>query len=127
MVQNLSPTEMENHQKRGLCYNCDEKYSPDHKCKEQKLFHINVTPSIDSKELIIIYTTQVQMVDHTSPTQEIVESEIPQEYPIISLHALVGISSLQTLKSGGYIKLHKVVVLVDSGNTQNFICKRVVE
>jgi hypothetical protein len=25
-------------QLKGLCYNCDEKYFPRHKCKEQKLF-----------------------------------------------------------------------------------------
>jgi hypothetical protein len=25
-------------QLKGLCYNCDEKYFPGHKCKEQKLF-----------------------------------------------------------------------------------------
>jgi hypothetical protein len=23
---------------KGLCYNCDDKYFPGHKCKEQKLF-----------------------------------------------------------------------------------------
>jgi hypothetical protein len=26
------------HQLKGLCYNCDEKYFPGHKCKEKKLF-----------------------------------------------------------------------------------------
>jgi hypothetical protein len=25
-------------QLKGLCYNCDEKYFPGHKCKEQNLF-----------------------------------------------------------------------------------------
>ena len=29
---------MDEHQLKGLCYNCDEKYFPSHKCKEQKLF-----------------------------------------------------------------------------------------
>jgi len=33
----------------------------------------------------------------------------------------------QTLKFIGYIKHHKVIVLIDSGNTHNFIHKRVVE
>jgi hypothetical protein len=23
---------------KGLCYNCDDKYFPGHKCKEQKIF-----------------------------------------------------------------------------------------
>jgi len=42
-VQNLSPSEMADRQKRGLCYNCDEKYNLGHKCKEHKLFHIDAT------------------------------------------------------------------------------------
>ena len=25
-------------QLKGLCYNCDDKYFPGHKCKEQKIF-----------------------------------------------------------------------------------------
>jgi hypothetical protein len=30
--------EMVEHQLKGLCYNCDDKYFPGHKCKEHKLF-----------------------------------------------------------------------------------------
>ena len=55
------------------------------------------------------------------------ESKIPQEDLIISLHALVGISAPQTLKLWGYIKIHKVVVLVNNGRTHNSIHKKVVE
>jgi hypothetical protein len=29
---------MVEHQLKGLHYNCDEKYFPEHKCKEQNLF-----------------------------------------------------------------------------------------
>ena len=47
---------MEDFQKRGLCYDCDEKYSPSQKCKEHKLFHIDVSSSTHSEELNIIDT-----------------------------------------------------------------------
>jgi hypothetical protein len=44
--------------------------------------------------------------------------------PTISCHALAGISTPQTLKIEGYIKNKKVIVLIDSGSTHNFIhCK----
>jgi hypothetical protein len=44
--------------------------------------------------------------------------------PTISCHALAGISTPQTLKIEGYIKKKKVIVLIDSGSTHNFIhCK----
>jgi hypothetical protein len=29
---------MAERQLKGLCYNCDDKYFPGHKCKEQNLF-----------------------------------------------------------------------------------------
>jgi hypothetical protein len=57
--------------------------------------------------------------DDTSPPSDPNEVE-----PLISLHALTGISSPQTLKLIGYIKHQKVIILIDSGNTHNlFIIK----
>ena len=43
------------------------------------------------------------------------------------MHSLAGVSTPQNLKLQGYIKHHKVVVLVDSGNTHNFIHNRVAK
>jgi len=51
---------------------------------------------------------------------------MPNE-PIISLHALKGISSPQTLKISGFLKHIPVVVLIDSGSSHNFIHKKVIE
>jgi len=56
-----------------------------------------------------------------------VETEVHREEPDISRHPLSGIPAPQTLKSWGYIKHHKVVVLVDSGNIHNFINKRIAQ
>ena len=81
----------------------------------------------NSKELILIDTNEVEMANHTPPMQEVVKSKIPQEGPTITLHALTSIPTHQILKLQGYIKDCKVVVLVDSGSTRNFIHKRIVE
>jgi len=44
--------------------------------------------------------------------------------PTISCNALSGITTPQTIKIGGHIKKKKVIVLIDSGSTHNFIhCK----
>jgi hypothetical protein len=66
--------------------------------------------------------------DDTSPIPESPEtseinppSDPPTEEPIISLNALTGFSAPQTLKLIGYIKHRKVIILVDSGSTHNFI------
>jgi hypothetical protein len=37
-IQKLTRAEMAERQLKGLCYNCDDKYFSDHKCKEQNLF-----------------------------------------------------------------------------------------
>jgi hypothetical protein len=55
------------------------------------------------------------------PTNMIPPSDPPEVEPVFSLNALTGFSSLQTLKLIGYIKHMKVIILVDSGTTHNFI------
>ena len=37
-IQKLTKAEMAERQLKGLCYNCDDKYFPGHKFKEQNLF-----------------------------------------------------------------------------------------
>ena len=44
--------------------------------------------------------------------------------PTISCNALVGITTRETLKIKGHIKNKKVIVLIDTGSTHNFVhCK----
>eukprot|EP00253_Pinus_taeda_P022340 PITA_22340 len=71
--------------------------------------------------------------EEAPPLEELEEAEednqndnVPDE-PIISLHALAGISSPQTLKIKGFIKHCPVVVLIDSGSTHNFIHQKVAK
>jgi hypothetical protein len=57
-----------------------------------------------------------------SPTDDITFPYDPPEFePLILLHALTSFSTPQTLKLIGYIKHRKVIILVDSGSTHNFI------
>jgi hypothetical protein len=66
-------------------------------------------------------------VEITHPIDEVPTQEHPCEEPQISIHALVGITSPQTLKLVGYIKHMKVIVLIDNDHTHNFIHCLVVE
>jgi hypothetical protein len=120
-IQKLTRAEMVERQLKGLCYNCDDKYFPGHKCKEQNLF---MALSEDTQE----------DDDDTSPIPESPEtseinppSDPPAEEPIISLNALTGFSVPQTLKLISYIKHRKVIILVDSGSTHNFIHRRIAQ
>jgi hypothetical protein len=38
LVQRISPTQMRERRKKGICSNCDEKWHVGHKCKTPKLF-----------------------------------------------------------------------------------------
>ena len=59
---------------------------------------------------------QEQEQAEVKPTQETEETT-----PTISCHALVDITTPQTLKIKGYIKKNKITALIDSGSTHNFI------
>jgi hypothetical protein len=48
-------------------------------------------------------------------------SDPPELEPVISLNSLTGFSAPQTLKLISYINHRKVIILVDSGSTHNFI------
>ena len=56
-----------------------------------------------------------------SPIWDTVELVVSVGEAIISLHALSSFSAPQTLKTKGYIKHHRLVVLNNYGNTHNFI------
>jgi hypothetical protein len=49
-IQRLSPVQMIKRRARGLCYNCDEKWGPGHKCKSARLFIMECEDS-DGEEL----------------------------------------------------------------------------
>ena len=118
-AQKVSPTEMAERRKQGLCYYCDEKYSPGHKCKEPKFFQIDATDYSSSEE--------APPLEEPKEVEEDNEKDNVPDEPVISPRALAGISSPQTLKIRGFIKHCLVVVLIDSGSTHNFIHQKVAE
>jgi hypothetical protein len=102
-------------QLKGLCYNCDEKYFPGHKCKEQNIF-MAISEDISEEDVETpLVSKSPEITDITPP------SDPPELEPVISLNALIGFSTPQTLNLIGYIKHRKIIILVDSGSTHNFI------
>jgi hypothetical protein len=95
-----TPQKLEERKAKGLCFNCDNKYSKGHKCGKKKLFYIDCEEEEEQEQ---------------EPSQdENVEAISSEELtPTISCNALAGISTPQTLKIEGYIKNKKVIVLID--------------
>jgi hypothetical protein len=104
-------------QLKGRCYNCDEKYFSRHKCKEQNIF-MAISEDISEEDV------ETPFVNESHESTDITPPEVE---PVISLNALPGFSAPQTLKLIGYIKHRKVIILVDSGSTHNFIHRRIAQ
>jgi hypothetical protein len=108
-------------QLKGLCYNCDDKNFPRHKCKEQKLF-MAISEDVSKEDV------EAPLVSMSPEPTDITPPSYPLEVePIICLNALTGFSAPQTLKLIGYIKHRKVINLVDSGSTHNFIHRHIAQ
>jgi hypothetical protein len=106
---------MVEHQLKGLCYSCDEKYFMGHKCKEQNFF-MAIVEDVSEEDV------EAPLVSESpEPTNISRPSDPPEVELVISLNALTGFFAPQTLKLIGYIKHRKVIILVDSGSTHNFI------
>jgi hypothetical protein len=85
----LTPQQLEEIKEKGLCLNCDNKYSKGHKCGEKKLFYI--------------YCEEEEEEEQEPSQDENVEAISSEELtPTILCNALVGISTPQTLKIKGY-------------------------
>jgi hypothetical protein len=120
-IQKLTRDEIPEYQLKGLCYNCDDKYFPRHKCKEQNIF-MAISKDISEEDVETpLLSESPEITDITPP------SDPPEVEPVISLNALTGFSAPQTLKLIGYIKHRKVIILVDSGSTHNFIHRHIAQ
>jgi hypothetical protein len=106
----LTPQQLEERKTKDLCFNCDNKYSKGHKCGEKKLFYTNCEEEEEQEQ------------EHEPSQDENVEAISFEELTsTILCNALDGISTPQTVKIEGYIKNKKVIVLIDSSSTHNFI------
>jgi hypothetical protein len=108
----LTHQQLEERKAKGLCFNCDNKYSKGHKCGEKKLFYIDCEEEEEQEQ------EQEQEPSQDENVEAISSEELT---PTISCNALAGINTPQTLKIEGYIKKKKVIVLIDFGTTHNFI------
>lgn len=107
----LTPAEMADRRKLGLCYNCDEPYVRGHKCPH--LFYLEVTdyiieePEEDANE--------EAAAEPSEPTA------FDPEQPMISLHAIAGIRTEDTMQLHITIGNDQFVALLDSGSAHNFV------
>ena len=115
---------MEERKKRGLCYNCDDKWAPGHKCKQATLFLL---------EGVEVPSDSNHNDQYVEDNNEVCKNEVykgkrqdEETEPEITLYALVGNPTPGTMRVKGRVNSVSLVILVDSRSTHNFIDAAVV-
>jgi hypothetical protein len=109
-VQRLTQAQMDDRRRKGLCFNCDAKYSSGHVCTAPKLFVLEALEG-----------GQEEISQETVQKDEDPGEFFLEEFLEISLNAIVGSPSPKTMRIIGFLRYHRVTVLIDSGSTHNFV------
>jgi len=96
---------------KGLCFWCDEKFVPGHRCQNKRLYSLCV----------------VEEDGECNDGGRVIEEEQVTHNPHLSLNALEGVVGLNTLRVTGRVEKQPLFILVDTGNTHNFISNQVAE
>jgi len=103
----LSPAEMAERRRQGLCFNCNEPYTRGHNRFCKRLFFVDgveVDDAVDASEAALAAT------------------EAPgAEAPCYSLHAVAGVPVADTIQITVSVGAASLLALLDSGSTHSFI------
>ena len=114
----LSDAEFQAWRDKGLCFHCDEKFSPGHKCKKQ----LNI---------LLVHDDEREPSDEPEPDWAPVDIDSPEVNNIftafVSCNSVQGLSKRSTMKIHGKIEDRDVVILIDPRATHNFICGKLAE
>lgn len=116
----LSPEEMSSRREKGLCYNYDEVFNPQRKCKGHFFLLITEEPPDSIPNLFDEQPTS-NAFDDTTPTDD------PSNKALLSLHALSGCTTASTIHLNGRISNYPVIILIDGGSTDNFVQQRITK
>ena len=108
---------MATRRQQGLCYNCDEPYVRSHKCA--RLFYLEVTDYVteDAGD----NTPPEAPAAPAAPAAAPAAPDFDPDAPMISLWAITGIRSEETMQLRIRIGEQHFTTLLDSGSTHNFI------
>jgi hypothetical protein len=103
----LTPAEMAERRKQGLCYNCDEPYVQGH--KSARLFYLEASDYV------------VEEPEESDDEQPPAPAAPEQDPPVISLGAIAVIRTEDTMQIYVTVGNEQFVALLDSGSTHNFV------
>lgn len=118
----ISFEEMQIRKAKGLRFNCDEKFTPSHRCASRKLLLLqwDIDPPDDIVEVDENTADYIMAVENSQP----VEEEAPAK---LALNAMNSSNLSSTLRFTGTIKGHPIKILLDGGSDENFIQPRLAK
>ena len=120
-IRRISPAQMEERKKKGLCYNCDEKWGLGHKCKNAMLFLLDCVESVSNNGSGIRIAELEEGGENSITSCSLNAQEGSVEEVGIILYALSGTLTSGTMRVMGRIMHKSLVILIDSGSTHNFV------
>ena len=115
-IKKISPAEIQLRREKNLCYFCDEKFSPAHKCPNRQVMLLQLE---DDEEL--------QPDRNQATIEEGEEGGNVTETHHLSLNAMKGSNGVGTIRFTGQVGSIRVKILVDGGSSDNFIQPRVAQ
>ncbi|KAJ4798340.1 polyprotein [Rhynchospora pubera] len=117
-----NPKSLSTDQRRalGLCFWCDEKYTPDHRCKGKDLHAMEAETIIPTPE------DEFPSFDDPYSVPDNHLEEPPEEQAVITMCSPSSVLNHKTLKYKGFIGPIPICALVDSGSTHSFINPTIV-
>ena len=112
----LRSTTMEQRRLMGLYYRCGEKFSLGHQCRRQ-LLNMEREEEDGGEEL----ADEGEGEQRQEVTKLNTREETEQEGVEISFHTLKGGTTGKIIKVQGQVRQRKLLVLIDSGSTHNFL------
>ncbi|RVX10301.1 Retrovirus-related Pol polyprotein from transposon 17.6 [Vitis vinifera] len=109
----VAALDLDERRAKGLCFWCDEKFTPGHKCKRKQL-----------------YVMQIQVeTDGEGPEGNLQMEGLGEEDEQIqlSLNALMSNEDSQTMTLNGNYKGRSLFVLIDLGSSHNFLSSKVAK
>ncbi|KAK4276253.1 hypothetical protein QN277_019221 [Acacia crassicarpa] len=103
----LSPEDEAEHRAKNLCFYCHEQFSRNHSCPQRHRMRLQFMELVEESE--------------TSPIVEVAPDMEDEYAPLISLHAINGVNTNDSMRIQGNVGKKVIQVLIDNGSTHDFM------
>jgi hypothetical protein len=119
----LTPEEMALRREKGQCYNCEEQFTPQHRCKG-RFYLLKADEEVTPDEPFTSPINSPTIETPPSPSSPVITNSSEAQ---ISFHAMAGSTDPATIRISGKLANHPVTVLIDGGSTHNFVQNRLAK